>query len=204
MADVLGLTVNALLTLAMFTIAFQMNPAYRVAEVIFLGALAGQILVVTVNSLVSIDFASALSGDIVSIISILVGLLVFTKLSKPYKWVSRYPTSLMVGTTTGLVLGKIMDTQGLALIRPLMTTMNFENLLSVLIILVVSIYFIFIDVQNEGLKNALGFVRSIARPLIFAFYVSWGYSLMVFGRTTATVERLIFILFEWIPSLTGG
>jgi hypothetical protein len=200
----IGLTVSALITLAFFSIAFKMNPAFRVAESLFLGALAGQIFVTAWNSIRAVDITPLTSGTnfLPALVSIAVGVLVFTRPTKDYSWLARYPSSLMVGTTTGLVLGKIIDVQVFSLVRPLFTQITFENLLAILIILVIGMYFTFADVKNETIKNILAQGRSIGRPIVFAFYVTWGYSLMVFGRTTAMIERLIFLVLEWLPSLT--
>jgi uncharacterized membrane protein len=102
----IGLTVSALITLAFFSIAFKMNPAFRVAESLFLGALAGQIFVTAWNSIRAVDITPLTSGTnfLPALVSIIVGVLVFTRPTKDYSWLARYPSSLMVfGRTTAMI-----------------------------------------------------------------------------------------------------
>jgi hypothetical protein len=101
--DVIGLWTGWVLMLMVYSYPlYKENPAYRLAEYLYIGVTLAITIMVNLNNVVSMAVRPMLQGQILMIIPIIVGLLVFTMLSPQYRWVSRYPIALLVGTGFGL------------------------------------------------------------------------------------------------------
>jgi hypothetical protein len=103
--DILGLWAGMLLMLFIYSYPlFKENPLYRFAEHTFVSSALAIGIIVNLQALQSTAWAPLVGGSYVLIIPIILGLLMYTLLIPSYRWVSRYPIAILVGSTIGLSL----------------------------------------------------------------------------------------------------
>jgi hypothetical protein len=110
--------VAALLTLAIFSYLYRDNPVYKTAEYLFVGVASGYYLSIQfANVLVPNLFQPVGRGvmgmftpaptevlDVVRILALALGFLMFTRFVPRIAWLSRWPIGLMVGAYSGLAV----------------------------------------------------------------------------------------------------
>src|SRR5450756_622766 len=158
----LGNWLAALITLMLFSILYKENPIYRIAEHIYVGTSAAHGIVSTWNTTVKpAIIAMPTAGTWWEILPIIIGLLIYFNMYRPYAWVARIPISFWIGYSAALVLSaravSPFLTQMTQSIKPLVVMtkgtfdwwLSFNNILFVTIILGVLIYFFF-TIERKG------------------------------------------------------
>ena len=100
-----GIWVAGLVTLAIISHVWKENPLYRSAEHLYVGISAGHAVVVAWGNIR--DTAAKPmqeEGQLIWIIPILLGVLLYTRYFKKIAWVARYPIAVMVGIGTGVAV----------------------------------------------------------------------------------------------------
>lgn len=98
-------TLGAFLTLATFSFLYRDNPFYKIAEHLVVGTSAGYFVILLYhNSLVPNMMLRILDGMWWYIIPGVLGLLMWTRFTKNYSWVSRWPLGIYIGISTGLAI----------------------------------------------------------------------------------------------------
>lgn len=100
----LGIAISLLLTLAVFSGFFRRNPLYRFAESLFIGVSAGYFAVIWYFSIIKPAFQSALHGDLLILIPLLSGLLLFIPSNNEaaYSKLRFLPAAFLVIVTTAI------------------------------------------------------------------------------------------------------
>lgn len=102
-----GEIVALLLTFSVLSlILYKDTPFFKFAVNTFLGLTVGNIAVVATNSIRGSVIDKISLGDYIYIVPLILGLLIFTRLSVDYKNLSRISIALMFGTGTGLGLAR--------------------------------------------------------------------------------------------------
>ncbi len=108
-------TVAVFLTLATFSFLYKDNPFYKFAEHLVVGVSAGYfVIILWHNSLVPNLFQRLADGDVYFlwlnssrpwyIIPAILGVLMWTRFSRKYAWVSRWPMALYIGISVGIAI----------------------------------------------------------------------------------------------------
>ena len=93
------------LTVAVLSyVLYRENPAYRVAEALFVGISLGNVVVMAIRSLQSSGVNSLLGGNLTLAIPVALGLLLFTVYSKKLGKLSQWPVAVMSGIGVGLAI----------------------------------------------------------------------------------------------------
>jgi len=101
--DVIGLWTGWLLMLMIYSYPlYKENPVYRFAEHLYIAVFLAINLVVNINNVMRICVTPMLQGDILMIVPLILGFMIYTMLIPEYRWVSRYPVALLVGAGFGL------------------------------------------------------------------------------------------------------
>jgi len=104
----IGNWIAAFLTVAIFSIIFKETELYYFAEQLFVGCTAGYAVAITfgnrIKPTIMVDILEKGKWDYV--IPIVLGLLIYFRLSKKTQWLARYPLSFSVGVGAGVVLTK--------------------------------------------------------------------------------------------------
>jgi len=98
-----GLWTALFLMLAIYSYPlWKENPVYRFAEHIFVATALAIGIVVTLTSLKNTAITPLMGGNYLMIVPILLGFCMYFLLIPKYRWGSRYPIAILVGSSLGL------------------------------------------------------------------------------------------------------
>lgn len=176
LAQVAQIWFSILLTVFVLSFLHSENPLYRLAEHIFIGAAAGHFAVMGIAS-IKIGLTPLQAGNILYVIPMILGLLMFTTFSRRQYWLSRFPIALIVGTGVGLSLRTVPQANVLQQISPSITLLGkdpfatFNNIILFVALLTSMTYFIF----TRELRGPLGNIAKAGRYfMLIAFGGSYG------------------------------
>lgn len=201
-----GIIVGAGLTLLLYSFLYKDNPLFKFAEHIYVGVAAayifgqywfGGFFGMLIEPVLMQEDAPASSKWLLVIPTIL-GLLMLTRFSQRWSWLSRISFAFFVGFGAGLTIPRYISSFILQQIeptlRPLSLTMaGFDILVIVVGVVSVLVYFFF-SVEHTG---AVGGVSKIGIYfLMVAFGASFGYTIM--ARLSLLIGRISFLLEDWL------
>ena len=205
----LGNWLAALVTLMLFSILYKENPIYRIGEHLYVGTSAAHGIVTVWNNTVKPAITSMpVKGTWWEIIPMIIGLLIYFNMYRPYAWVARIPISFWIGYNAALVLSarQVIPffTQMTQSIKPLVVMTkgtldiwnSINNILFVTIILGVLIYFFFTIERKGVFKYAANWGRI---AIMIGFGASFGNTVM--ARVSLLIGRLTFIFVDWLHLL---
>lgn len=212
---------GAFLTLATFSFLYKDNPFYKIAEHMVVGVSAGYFVVILWhNSLAPNLFDRLADGNWYTIwlnstqwwyiIPGFLGMLMWTRFSKNYQWVSRWPMGLYIGISAGLAVplemrarvieqlyatmvnvrwSQFWGTEGFNLLDPfagLAQILVFVGTISALI------YFFF----SKAHTGAFGAVAKVGIwTLMIGFGASFGFTVM--ARISLFINRIQYLDQDW-------
>ncbi len=101
--DVIGLWIGWLLMLMIYSLPlYKENATYRFAEYLYVGIALAITVITNFAYVVGVAINPLLDGEILMIVPLVLGCLMFTMLIPEYRWLSRYPIALLVGAGFGL------------------------------------------------------------------------------------------------------
>lgn len=109
-------TVDGLVTIFMalgqFSLLWKDNPWYRLSMHIYFGCWTGYNTVIMIDTIQRTGWAPVVGGkDLLLIISLILGVLLFARFNKGISYLYRYPTGFLVGITTATMMVGWMDAQ---------------------------------------------------------------------------------------------
>lgn len=218
-------TLGAFLTLATFSFLYKDNPFYRFAEHLVVGVSAGYFAIILWhNNLVPNLFQRLADGDWYFLwlnssrpeylIPGILGALMFTRFSKNYSWMSRWPIALYIGIGSGLAIPLELNTRVIQQLKATMISIHWDSFFgsgyldhvsaySEIIAFVGTIcalvYFFF----SKAHTGAFGGVAKIGIwVLMIGFGASFGFTVM--ARISLFVNRIQFLDQDWIQNATNS
>ena len=192
------------MTLAVSTIYWKDNPLGRLGEHVWVGAIIGNIAVVGLKAIYDMGIVRIAKGDLTYLVGIAAGLMVLTRYSRRYHWLSLYPTAFLVGIGVGISARAIPAAQITAQIQgaiaaPLVKADFMTSAVNVVafVATICTIYFFTFTIKPAVSGKIPEKLRLLARYFI----------MIAFGATFATVVvtrfnqyagRVMFLLFEWL------
>ncbi len=200
---IIGIWLAALGTLAIYSILYKENPAYRMAEHIFIGASAGYGAYITwVQVLKPMWWDKITSGQWYWIFALIGGSMFYFIYSQRHGWISR----LIFGALLGLIAGNAFKgfagvniDRIYASFKPvyghgMSVSQSLNNVLFILVLLTVMAYFFF-SFEHKGTIRRVP--SSIGRwVLMFAFGAMFGATVM--ARMSLLIGRIYFLLHDWL------
>ncbi len=217
----LGVTFAAFVTLATFSFLYKDNPFYKFAEHLVVGTSAGYFVIILWHQgLVTNLFNKLQDGDWYMlwlnssqwwyVIPALLGVMMWTRFSKQYGWVSRWPMALYIGIATGMAIPLEMSNRVNKQLYATMVQIDWANFfghggfnlldttsgLSQVIIFVGSIsalvYFFF----SKAHTGVFGGVAKLGIwVLMIGFGASFGFTVM--ARISLFIQRVQFLDQDW-------
>ena len=93
----------ALCTFAIYSFLWKENRFFRAFQNLYVGLAAGYSLVLNFNTLKRQAWGPLTeAGEISILVPIVLGLLLFTRLSKKHGWIARYPMAFLMGIGSAL------------------------------------------------------------------------------------------------------
>ncbi|UCC44894.1 MAG: hypothetical protein JSU65_02915 [Candidatus Zixiibacteriota bacterium] len=194
----------AFATLALFSFMYKDNPFYRVAEHVFTGLSAGYYIGLTWDTIIVTQLWNPMmSGRWWLFIPGILSLLMFTRLSPRFSWVSRTSLAFVMGVTAGgalvfqlhgLVLPQIQSTM-----MPLWGSEGVGTLLLTIIMVIGVISTLIYFYYSKEHKGVLGMTARVGIWFIMiSFGAHFGYTVM--GRVSLLIGRVQFLIEDWIGS----
>ena len=194
--ELIGNGIAAFLTLCIFSFLYKDNPFYKFAERLVAGVATGYftMLLYHTNFRDKVLEPIFLRGEWWYIIPAILGILMWTRFSKNWAWISRYSIAFYIGIGSGVAITVSLYTY---LFKQLQATIGFpislsvagiNQLLVVIAVLSALIYFFF----SMPHKGTFGFMSKIGIYVIMIAFGA-GFGLTVMGRVALLVNRVIFL-----------
>lgn len=160
-------------TLATFSFLYKDNPFYKFAEHLVVGTSAGYfVIILWHNGLVPNLFQRLSDGDWYLLwlnstqpwylIPAILGALMWTRFSKNYAWVSRWPMSMYIGIATGMAIPREMANRINKQLVAMMDTIHWDSFFGH-----ADLYYFFDP--YSGLSELLIFIGSMSALIYFFF-----------------------------------
>ena len=201
----LGVITAAGLTLALYSFLYKDNPLFKFAEHIFVGVAAayifGQYWYATIYGELIAEWTDLGEGETPNwwlLAPTVLGLLMLTRFSLRFGWLSRYAFAFFVGLGAGLTIPRYISSFILAQIEPTLQPLTWSwdglDLLIVLVGVIGVLVYFFFSVEHTG---AAGHVSKVGIWfLMVSFGASFGYTIM--GRVSLLIGRVTFLLDDWL------
>ena len=134
------------------------------------------------------------------IIAIIFGLLMYSRYTTEYAFLSRWPIAILIGSLLGVVTRAALETDIIGQITPMMTLPGDLDTIVVQVITVVTmIYFIFTFGHGRGGQRQPGWHRGLLYVGRVFLMVGMGaaFSNKFMGLLSYLIQRLYNILFGW-------
>ena len=218
--ELLGIWVAAILTLCIFSFLYKNNPAYDVAQNLFVGLTLGYILVIKVlkegifGVIKDQFFATGtwtiqpdIAAIVSSVIAILLGLLFFSSYVPKWSWLVTIVLALTIGWGSGIVISAelsskvyaqvtstILDFQGFSEKEFFSGSKSQVNTVLMLVGVICTLTYFFFSVEHRGVPGKL------AKIGVIFIMISFGASFAnaVAGRVTLLIGRMTFLLGDWL------
>jgi len=202
----IGIIIAGVLTLAIYTFLYKDNPVYRAAESLLIGLSIGYALVIFWQTTLMDRLFEPLFGDgeLLLIIPLILGLLMFGRFGRKTSWLSRIPIALMIGAGAGVAIPAMLYARTLkqmsASVMPLVTAgggFDIGGLVVVAGLLSTLAYFYF-SREHRGLMG--GVARVGTWFLMIFFGATFGYTVM--SRLSTLIGRVDFLLTDFLHILS--
>jgi len=203
--ETIGIWLGAFLTLFIFSFLYKDNPFYKLAEHLFVGISAGYWATLEYHNVFRPNLWDPLTqeGRLLLLVPFAFGIMLFSRFTKKFSWLSRWPMALIIGIYAGITIvgygsgDLILQIQ--ANLLPLWTDnwlTSFNNILLTVGVITGLIYFFF----SKEHKGAFGGVAKIGIWfLMISFGASFGYTVM--SRMSLLIGRIYFLLGTWLHLL---
>ena len=201
----LGIIVAAGMTLALYSFLYKDNPLFKFAEHVFVGVAAaymfGQYWYPTLYGELIAEWTDLGEGETPNwwlLAPTVLGLLMLTRFSLRFGWLSRYAFAFFVGLGAGLTIPRYISSFILAQIeptlQPLTGSLEGLNLLVVLVGVIGVLVYFFFSVEHTGTAGHISKVGIWF--LMVSFGASFGYTIM--ARVSLLIGRVTFLLDDWL------
>ncbi len=207
--DTLGIWIAAFLTLCIYSFLYKDNILYKFAEHLLVGMAAGYGVAITFWQVIIPNLIDPLfnpepykSPDLWLILPFVFGLMLLTRFNSQIAWLSRWPLSFIIGTSSGVALigiaqgdlvNQIHATATMSLDPSGRVIVAINSLLILIGVISTLIYFFF----SKEHKGVLGFTAKIGIWfLMVSFGASFGYTVM--ARISLLIGRMQFLLGDWL------
>jgi hypothetical protein len=197
---------RAYLILSLFSFLYKDNAFYKFSEHIFAGLSAGYYVGLIWQSVILQQLINPMfdNGEWWLVFPGLLGVLMFTRLSRNYSWVSRVSLAFVIGNTAGIYL--ISELHGRAIPQTYSTMIPLNGgdgiaslILAVIVIVGVISTLVYFYFSKEH-TGVMGFTAKVGIWFIMiAFGAHFGYTVM--GRISLLIGRIEFLYYDWGHSL---
>jgi hypothetical protein len=193
--DIIFNGIAAFLSISIYTFLYKDNPLYKFAEHLVVGVSAGYFAVILYyNGFIPKLIEPLKQGKFEYVIPALLGIMIWTRFSRKWSWISRYSLAFYIGSGSGLAIPLYIQNY---VIRQLHSTMIpvgfsswqlFSNILIVVGVLSALFYFYFS-------KEHTGAFGGVAKLGIWTLMIGFGagFGLTVMGRVSLLSERVVFL-----------
>jgi hypothetical protein len=195
----------AFLTLCIFSILYKDNPFYKLAEHLVVGVSAGYFAIILfyTSFIPKVWVPVVQEHKFIYLVPTILGVFMWTRFSRKWSWMSRYPIAAYMGIGMGVAIPVTMQA---FILVPLYATMQpmgftslslFNNLVVALGVLCALIYFFF----SKEHTGAFGGAATVGIWILMIGFGA-GFGLTVMGRVSLLIERFTFLK-DYFQQLIG-
>ena len=203
MSSDLIIWVGAVCTLAIYTILYRENPVFRLFEHLFVGVATGYGVQTVITRIIVPQWGKPLfvERQWYWIFALLIGSMFYFVYTKRHVWIARWAMGMFIGFGAGLgVVGFVTEyvPQLVASFKPIVefSTGKFHLnslLIFITLISVMSYFFFSVELRHPVLSGSAKTGRWL---LMIAFGAIFGNTVM--ARVSLLIDRVQFLLFEWL------
>lgn len=191
----LSVWVGVICTIGLMSFLYKENALYRGVENAFIGFGAAHALVLGIENIRDLAVLPLVKkGNLITLIPIALGLMVYARYNKTYAWLSKIPVSFIYGLGAGVAVRGLIVADVLTQIsQTIMIPKTGNDVILIAGVVAVLTYFLFSFSDRPMIKpvNRLGrWVLMVAFGAAFANYVT--------GRSAIFIGRLTFLLQDWL------
>ncbi|MCP4631444.1 MAG: hypothetical protein GY855_00850 [candidate division Zixibacteria bacterium] len=185
----------AILTLCIFSFLFRDNPFYKFAERLVAGVSAGYwTMLLYHNGFMDKVIVPIFDrGEWYYIFPSILGLMMWTRFSKKWAWMSRISLAFYIGIGTGTALPLAMYASVYKQLQGSLIPLGFDwvgiNAILVTIGLICSLSYFYFSKEHTGVFGGLSKVGIYTLMIGFGA----GFGLTVMGRISLLIERVVFL-----------
>lgn len=205
MADVvniIGIWIGAFCILCVYSYLIKDNPLWRIVQATMVGAAAGHLLVMGINSIYKIGWLGLIGGEYFQILSFILGFSLYSRFWRKYAWMMKYGMSVLIGSFVGLSIRAEASTNILPQLQKVMLPIltnpvtSISNIIIIIFTLCATIYFIF-TVTLTPPPKVFNIIQKIGRVCIIG---ALGYYLgtTFIVRYAMVINRLEYLFFTWL------
>jgi len=191
----IGITVAALLNLGLWSFLFGNNRVFRMVQSLYVGAAVAHTFVLAYrNTLLPNLWQPLKEGNYVLVIPLLLGLALFSRVTKKYSAISRIPMSFIVGVGAALAIrGGLFSNFAVQIASGMVPLNSISNATLVIGTICTLMYFTFTIKPNAVMKP----VSKVGRYFMMAaFGAAFGNTVM--ARMSLLIGRLQFLWGDWL------
>jgi len=203
----LGTWVAAISTLSVYSYLYKENALFRAVEYILVGLTTAHLTVMGYQNVYDVAINPVMTGTkVLMIVPIILGLLLYTRWSKHYSWVSRIPVSFMLTVAAAVTITGNIDANFMRQVRATMVPIkNLDTLVVVVGTITTLMYFFFMKIRGgsraEGNGGPLAAVIAGGAELgrwvmMIAFGATFGSGVM--SRIGLFIGRVQFLFGDWL------
>jgi hypothetical protein len=188
--------VAAVFTLAIFSFLYRENPIYRAAEHILVGISVGYYLVILVEETILSKVVNPLfyDGRMLSLIPAILGIMMFSRLSRKSGWLARIPLAVLIGAGAGVSIPAMLQARILKQMSASMLPLNSIGAVVMLVGVISSLAYFYFSREKSGLFG--GVARAGTYFLMVFFGATFGYTVM--SRVTLLIGRMEFLMSDFL------
>lgn len=202
MSTDIAIWIQALLIIAWLSQLYKHNPFYRFTEYTFVGVAIGHGAVLAYKNVISTVYVPITTkGEFLLVIPLILGLLIWTRISSKHGWISRWPMAVIVATGTAIavrgaiktqIYDQIIGTLQLAVVKPnMLDTLN--NFIIIVTVFCTISYFIYFK-EQRGILGTAAKIGRITMMATFGNTVAWSFA----GRLNPLIAQLQTLLLNWL------
>ncbi|MBD3381373.1 MAG: hypothetical protein GF404_04165 [candidate division Zixibacteria bacterium] len=188
--------VAAVFTLAIFSFLYRENPIYRAAEHILVGISVGYYLVILVEETILSKVVNPLfyDGRMLSLIPAILGIMMFSRLSRKSGWLARIPLAVLIGAGAGVSIPAMLQARILKQMSASMLPLNSIGAVVMLVGVISSLAYFYFSREKSGL---FGGVARVGTYFLMVFFgATFGYTVM--SRVTLLIGRMEFLMSDFL------
>ena len=196
--DLILIWIGAIVSNVTVSYVFKKTFIYRYVERLIIGSATGYSLLITMQSISRSGIEPIMAGNYALIIAFILGILLWTRLTRTYGWVSRYPTAIMIGVGMGLMISKTIPGQVLGLATSTITDVSnagqdFSSIFNAVVLFVGVVTSLTVFIYTKEREGIWGWITKIG---ILYIYVLFGISFS--GQYLASGMERTIIAFEYM------
>jgi hypothetical protein len=201
MTSVIGGFIGTLFIISVMSMLWKDNVFFRFGQAAIMGATVAHYTFMNFQSVHNNAIKPIMAGNLLFIVPLVLGLLMYSRLRSDVSWLAKYPTSVLVGAGTGVMIAGTLRGQIIDQVKQ--TVLDaFTGFNGILIFIGVVTAFSFFIFTKEH-TGALGTSVKIGRVFLM---ISLGanFSGELVWYLTQMIGRLMYILKEFIWPLLGA